>query len=145
MEKQQTILWIDDDIDVALSSFIDELKEADYHVLRAQTPDKAWQLLKENSISAIIMDVMLPTGKIIDPITSQRGMYVGLRLLEKIKGEPKYAKIPALIFTILNKDKEVTNWAQKNGIKVLLKLEIYPEELLKAIEELLGKKENSKP
>jgi len=139
MEK---ILWIDDDVDFALNAFIDELEDdANYQVLRAQTPDKAWQMLEEKPITAIIMDVMMPTGEIIDSKTSQQGVYTGLRLLEKIKDDPKYAKIPALIFTSLSKDKEVKKWGKENNVRILLKLDIYPEELVEAIEELLEKKE----
>jgi len=146
-KKEKTkILWVDDDIDVALSSFKEELEDAGYHVLRAQTPDEAWEQLEQHSIAAIIMDVMLPTGTIIDRDASNRGMYAGLRLLEKIWAElPKYANTPALIFTVLSKDKELNSWAKQYKIKVLLKTEIYPEDLVEAVKEMLGEKEEAKP
>lgn len=142
--KKNKVLWVDDDIDFALYSFMDELEESDYRVIRAQNPDVAWQQLEDNDIDAIIMDIMMPTGELLKSETSQKGMYTGLKLLEKIKQEPQYAKIPALIFTILNKDQEVEDWAQREKVEILRKLQIYPEDLVEAIDKLVKRKEDIK-
>ncbi|MEN8218660.1 MAG: hypothetical protein ABFS56_20275, partial [Pseudomonadota bacterium] len=79
------ILWVDDDIDLTLEPFIDELEDEGYRVLRARTPEEMWSSLQDNfqNISGIIMDIMLPTGESIDANKSKMGILTGLVLLEQ--------------------------------------------------------------
>jgi len=127
------ILWVDDDSELVLESFFDELRDAGFEILPAKNPDEMWDCLIAGPIEGIIMDIMLPTGDSVDLSSSKMGILTGLRLLEKIYAEEQYQNIPSIIFTILN-DQEVQDWANDNNIPLLRKQDTLPCELLEAVE-----------
>ncbi len=136
------ILWVDDDITFSLDAFVDELKEEGFTILEAKNPDEMWENLKnqEENIEAIIMDIMMPTGKTIDKSKSRMGSITGLILADELKNKSsKYNKIPIIIFTILS-DQDVQDWADTNNVPLLKKQHTYPEELVTALKQALRKR-----
>ncbi len=130
------ILWVDDD-GKSLEPFIDELEEADYKIEMAYVPERLLECLEEKlqEINCIIMDIMMPTGELVDMKSSKVGVLTGLELLKILKANPEYKSIPVLIFTIL-KDQEVVTYASKNGMPLLVKQETLPLQLLEKIREM---------
>lgn len=113
------ILWLDDDIDATLSAHIDELEDNGYTVLRANTPEKMWQILNEQygNVSGIVLDIMLPTGENIDNVEADRiaakaGVHTGIVLLKQLRDDIRYRDIPIIIFTILS-DQELVDVAKE--------------------------------
>jgi CheY-like chemotaxis protein len=129
-------------MDLTLEPFIDEMEDEGYHVLRARTPEEMWSSLQDNfqNIYGIIMDIMLPTGENIDANKSKMGILTGLVLLDQIRQNDGYSKIPLLIFTILS-DQTVIDWSKKHNVCQLKKQETFPDKLVKALEDMKFKKD----
>jgi len=136
MEGSEMILWVDDDIYGSVRPFIEELELSGKRVIKAQNPEEMWDKLKEyyKDIKIIVMDVLLPVGKDIDPDEAQMGLITGLLLLDKILKKSAYSDIPLIIFTILN-DQVVHEWAKQHHVKYVLKQETLPSEFLVLVEE----------
>ncbi len=84
-EKQITVLVIDDDnffADVVCHKLKAEGMESEY----APTGTIAFSLLETKTPSCILLDVMMPDMS-------------GLEVLKKIKAEPRWAKIPVVMFS----------------------------------------------
>jgi len=128
------VLWVDDDSEYTLISFIHELQEKGFTVIVANNPDKMWEVLNEygEKITGIIMDVMMPTGNSISSEAAQKGTQTGLRLIENIRAVSRYTHLPFLIFTIRS-EQEIFQWAQRNSVKAIRKQETLPSELVNEI------------
>lgn len=132
------ILWIDDDNALSLMSYIDELEEGGLEVVHIRVPDQMGDAIeaRRNRIQAIIMDILMPTGNLIDIGEARQGYRTGLVLLKRLKEDSRYATIPVLIFTILS-NQEVKEWAARYKVPLLLKQETTPQQLCAAIKDLL--------
>jgi len=131
------ILWVDDDTLSTLDSFIEDISDEGWDIILAQDPDEMWDILKEpeKPINGIIMDIMMPTGKSIDPGESKMGIMSGLVLLDMLKMDEKYKNIPILIFTIVD-ELEVNQFADEHNIPLLIKQNIYQEDLIEELVKL---------
>jgi len=138
------ILWVDDDLQITLKPFMDEVREDGYELFMVQNPDEMWKILetRRTEIDAIIMDIMLPTGNTVDSAEARMGVITGLLILKKLKQNDDYSSIPVIIFTILS-DQEVMEWAKKNNITYLQKQVTSPLELLSQVNKLNINKDNS--
>ncbi len=128
------ILWVDDDLESSIASYIDELEEDGYDVIKASNSAEMWDQVEKNSqsISLILMDIMLPTGGDLSSSETKGGMITGLVLLEKLKSKGIIPATPVIIFTILS-DQEVAEWANRNSVPQLKKQNTLPSELLEKI------------
>jgi len=100
------ILYLEDDLVVAYI-WARTLQDAGYNIIIKRTPDQALEIieLKFSELSAIILDVMLPLGHILDRAETQSGLRTGFVLIRKIREFYKTKEIqcpPIIIITIRN-------------------------------------------
>lgn len=81
----EKILIVDDEPDI-LELAVIRLESSGYEVLRAKSSEEAVEMLKSAKPDLILLDLLLP------------GMQ-GDTLCKKLKSDPRYKKIPVLIFT----------------------------------------------
>lgn len=125
------ILWLDDDTDTSLRSYLDELEYCGYLVKRSRSPDEFFNDLRNNlgKVQAIIMDIMIPTGDSITPQESKSGLITGQRVIEKIKEDKATKSIPILILTVVGRQ-ETRNWATSKKIPYLEKSRTFANDLV---------------
>jgi CheY-like chemotaxis protein len=124
----KSILVVDDDIDVIESRKI-VLEHNDYEVLTATNIDVAWELLDKHSVDLIVLDVMM--SKDTD----------GFNFAQKVKADPKYAKIPIILATAVNQRTKFKFDQEEDGdflpIEMFMEKPIDPDDLIMAIRGLL--------
>ncbi|MBU0974131.1 response regulator [Patescibacteria group bacterium] len=100
-ENRRTILIIENDI-LLQKTYHLALTNAGYNVIFASTGTKGLQKLKDETPQLIILDLVIP------------GEMDGLDVLEQIKTNQQFVKIPLFILTNLDNKK---NTALKMGVK----------------------------
>ena len=129
------IIWLDDDNEMSLAAWLEELREH-YEVLWVREPNAFFAALEKNEerIDLIIMDIMLPTGGVVDANHAQEGRHTGAILLERVGENKKYSDIPVVIFTIRT-DQDISDFAEAKKIPIYHKTVTLPGELVERISE----------
>ena len=73
------ILFVDDDAFLG-SSYIYALRDEGYEVIETSGVDSALALARARDFDAVILDIMLPSGKFFTDLESQGGVKTGLAL-----------------------------------------------------------------
>lgn len=96
------ILFIDDEPEY-ISAFAQAFELTDFEVSTITNLDEAWEYLKENKdeVDAIILDVMMPPGKLLNLEETANGLRSGIIFLEYLKELDE--GIPVIILTNANK------------------------------------------
>jgi CheY-like chemotaxis protein len=139
MEQSIKIMWIDDDLKGnKLRPYTDELGDNGFEVIRIKNPDEIEESIASNSdIRCIIVDVSMPTGKIINVSEAKKGMRTGLLILKRLHEDQRLKHIKKVIFTIVN-DELVHQYCVSNNIKYLRKQECLPDSFLAEIKKVIN-------
>lgn len=135
--KTKRILWIDDDIESSiLRPYLDELYEKGFAVEKVKNPDDLSRITDDvwSSISAIIIDVIMPTGE-IDNALAKGGMKTGFIVLKNLLNNEKLKNIKKIVFSIVN-DVDILNFCHSNDIPILSKQEYMFDSFVEKINEL---------
>jgi len=131
------ILLIDDD-KVFSEPLVWQLRQEGYEVTDCQSIEDVLDERGELKVSppdCIILDIMMPRGDKYSRNETDAGKSTGLRLLQDL--ETAAVNTPVIIITIrddLGED-EVRKWS-RSVKKCLLKIEVTPTEVIKAINEV---------
>lgn len=131
-ENVATILVVEDHLEVR--AYITDVIETNYQVIHAPNGLKALRLLESESIDLIITDLMMPW---LD----------GFELLERLKEDEKYRKIPVLVLSARTSEEDKSR-VLSQGVNDFLCKPFKPIELLQRVENLLTMKStwnNSNP
>lgn len=105
MDKYKLLL-VDDEVE--LLDILIEYLEDEYDVISTKEPQKALQILENNSIDLILLDINMPD---ID----------GIKLCKKIKKIDRYKDIPIIFLTAINDIKKVRDAFKGGAVDYLLK------------------------
>jgi DNA-binding response OmpR family regulator len=132
MSKQTRILLIDDDKDVH-TVVKKVLEPKSYEVISAYDGFEGLSKVVEERPDLIILDVIMP-GK------------HGFDVVHELKTDEKYhffSNIPVLMLTVYPEDREKMHLSMREGMMMeaedYLQKPVDPKELLKRVEDLLGK------
>lgn len=132
------VLWIDDDIESsALRPYIDELYENEFVVEKIKNPDDLDNISDDDwtSFSAILIDVIMPTGYNIDCNQAKDGMQTGFIVLKKLIDKEQLKTVPLIIFTIVE-DMEIIDFCNDHNISLLNKQDYMFDTFVEKIIEL---------
>ena len=127
------ILFVDDE-SRGIKNYVEELKLSGYEVTFKDDVDSAFGFLNENSdkIHLVILDVMMPPGKLLRDVDTDGGLRTGMRFHQKIR---KIApKLPIIIFTNFSSEELEYEINQYEQSKFLRKADYLPFELVEEIE-----------
>lgn len=113
-----------DDMQAELELICQYLTQAGHTVLTAFNGEEALNQAKVNLPDAIITDWMMP-------------VMGGLDLCRHLKKQPETASIPIIACTAKNREVDRI-WAMKQGVKVYLTKPYTAEELVNAVQEVIG-------
>ncbi|MFH1608764.1 MAG: response regulator [Patescibacteria group bacterium] len=121
----KTILIIEDD-NFLQGLEATKLKKEGYEILTASNSVEAFKFIdNKNKIDLILLDLLLPD---VD----------GFMILEKIRQNKDFLKIPVIVFSNLSEDKDIKR-ATKLGIsQFMVKSNFTLDELSKKVKELIG-------
>jgi len=126
--SQKTILIVDDDPDVRLGLHI-RLKANHYNVIFAADGMASIAEARKHTPDLIILDLGLPAGD-------------GFSVLERLKANDSLALIPVIILSARNLNPNMAR-ALKAGAKAFLQKPVDNVQLLSAIRQVLGEKNNT--
>lgn len=119
----KTILVVDD-LQSDLDMMANYLSKAGYSIIKANNGEEAIALATEKKPDGIVTDWMMP----------KMG---GLDVCRKLKKNPETENIPVVACTAKNSDVD-RMWAKKQGVKAYVTKPCSPEQLVSAVQEVIG-------
>ena len=131
------ILFIDDEEEMDSFKLGLELSKYEYQVTLKTNIDDAWEYLGRNlnQISLVIMDVMIPPGKLLEEEDTKGGLRTGLALFDKIRG--KSLSLPIVIFSSVSDQRVISQFKGKSKCLFLKKEEELPSSLPHRVHEFM--------
>ena len=129
MDKQSTILLIDDDEDFIESTKI-VLESQSYEIITATSGDEGLTKSRESKPDLILLDIIMPVAD-------------GFTVAKKLKEDPALAKIPVVMLTSYSSKGAGTGIPRSEGYELdaddYLNKPVEPAELLNAVKKHLKK------
>ncbi len=101
------------------------LRGLGYRVLEADDGQMAWEMLQEHRVHLIMTDVQMPRMS-------------GLQLLEKARGDERFATIPAIVLSTLGSPEDKERAMQLGADGYLVKLDFREKDLISTVQRYLG-------
>lgn len=121
--KMSKILVVDD-MPAQLELMCQYLAQSGYTIITAANGEEALAKAKKNAPDVIVTDWMMP-------------IMGGLDLCRQLKKKTETANIPIIACTVKNRDVDRL-WAMKQGIQIYLTKPYTAEELIDAIQQVIG-------
>ena len=119
MVNKKQILIIEDDAQL-FSVYSEVLKQEGFSILKAQTATLAKQLIKSKPVDLVILNLLLPDQP-------------GLEFLKELRNNPKFAKTPVIVLTVLPEEAAFKKAAELGIHGYLTKNDITPDTLVKRV------------
>ena len=134
------IILIDDE-SREMDSYFQELKLAfknKYEIVFVKNVDSAYEFLQKNydRIKLVILDVMMPPGKLLKYVDTDDGLRTGVLFHKKIRNI--FSDLPIIIFTNFSSEELENQINQDKKSKFIRKTECLPFELVVNINNFLG-------
>jgi len=140
------ILWVDDTFAYELHDLMnyeDELKySGGFEIVKIAHPDNALDILEkgEEDFACIILDIMMPYGKLSTSAEAEVGSKSGIVLARIIREENgkygKYKHVPIILLTGVHDDKILAKY--KRDFPCFTKADISPARFLAEIQSVIG-------
>ena len=118
------ILIVEDD--ALIRRLYEQAFNADgYEVVTAANGEQGLSAVKSGAPTLILLDIMMPKVN-------------GLELLEKIKADPKYQKIPVIMLTNMSGQEDAKTALKMGAVKYIVKGEHKPKEIVDMVKEILS-------
>ena len=101
MNDKQLILVVDDDPDLVEAMSM-KLESENFRVTKAYDGIQAWEKIKEEKPSLIVLDVMMPNKN-------------GYEVCDEIKKDPQYKDITVVLLTAVGSAVTSTNFTHRGG------------------------------
>ena len=142
MKTKKRIMWIDDNINgLFLRSYIDELEESGFDIIRVMKADEVDNILQNeitDSLTAIIIDISMPPGEKISFSEARGGLRTGKIILERLLSDESVSNVKKIVFTNVE-DAVVEQFCMDNNIPYLKKENYYSDNFVDKINELTKK------
>jgi len=143
------ILFIDDefspegDTDDSFGSYMSlyklELTDEGYDVDPSNNVDDAWDKLNSKKYDLVIIDIMMPPGKLFQAVDTKRGVRVGYHLAKKVL--ELFADMPIILLSaVANIDHSEDFSEPGSTIKIVSKLEATPSYFCEIVASILESK-----
>jgi DNA-binding response OmpR family regulator len=127
------LLLIDDDV-LPTDYYFYALKERGFDVMQCEEADTAQDKWRALNPALVILDVMMPPGKVVRAEDTKEGLHSGVLLFERLRRD--LPDVPVIILTHLLSAPEL--FSTENGVRVLLKSHVPPIELADIVQQILS-------
>lgn len=130
------ILFVDDE-KRWVTPYMDELRSLGFDVHYEATVDGAMGFLSNNGdqISLLILDIMMPHGKILRPEATQDGLRTGVHFYEQVR--ERMPDLPVIILTNVSDEDVRKTFERQAHCLFIRKPECLPYELLEKVVSVL--------
>jgi CheY-like chemotaxis protein len=140
-QQRKIILFVDDEPEW-IQAYKDELQIlaiGESHVI--PTIDQADQFLREQSenIVLLILDIMMPPGRVVSSGEAELGLRTGVKFYEKIR--KKMPELPIIVLTNVRDDKVKDRFSREPLCWFLNKRSTLPYELADRVQSILKSEE----
>ncbi len=127
------IIFIDDEPHY-IKAYVQAFELSGFIVKVVNTVDDAWQILQSDihDILAIIVDIMMPPGKLLENERTHQGLRTGVVFIEKLRNLDE--KIPVIVLT--NAEKSELGVIRHTNCYIFAKKEISPWGLVERVSEM---------
>jgi CheY-like chemotaxis protein len=105
MSNKQLVLVVDDDPDLVEAVSM-KLESENYRVAKAYDGNQAWEKIKEERPTLVILDVMMPNKN-------------GYQVCDEIKKDPEYKDITVVLLTAVGEAVTSTRYMHRDGMTTL--------------------------
>ena len=141
MEAKKRIIWIDDDIHrLFLRPYIEEFEENGFNIIKVAQADNVKDTLQNeinDSLTAIIIDIAMPTGNKISFSEARGGLRTGKIILETLLNDKRISNVQKVVFTNVE-DEVVKRYCMENSIPYFKKEHFFSNEFVDKINELIN-------
>ncbi len=143
MEKK-VVLLIDDD-KMPMKFYIRALEQKGFEVKQCFEPDCALEFMQKRGtqIAVIILDIMMPPGKIYENEETNQGLRTGVFLLKNIRKEGYCQNTPVIVLTNVKNPETLSEFEVGPLLTVKQKMGCPPFELVKLVEEMTLSREGN--
>ena len=117
------VLWVEDD-KLLGTILTKKMTSTGYTLLKASNDTQAWEILAKDTPDVIVLDIMLPEVS-------------GLDILQKIKKEEKYKKIPVIMLSNLSKQSDIERAKALGANRFIVKAAVSLDEIIREIGNLV--------
>lgn len=96
------------------------LQQAGFEVIAARNGAEAWDQLQKQSADMVVTDMQMP-------------LMSGLELLKKLRADPRYAQLPAMMLTAKGYELDFEQLRAELGIVEVMKKPFSPKQLARAV------------
>lgn len=125
-EKKLTVLVVEDDIFLA-DLYKTKFELEGFRTYVAYDGEKGYELAQKSKPDVILLDLILPKMS-------------GFTILENLKSQPAFKKIPIILLTNLSQKAEVEKGLKLGGADYLIKAHFMPSEVVEKIKKLAAGK-----
>jgi len=127
-----------DDEQRETNSYVDELRFSGYQVQFERDTDRAIQYLKDHlaEIELLILDIMMPPGRVLANADTRNGLRTGVHLLALIREMTE--TLPVLVLTNVSDQGVEEKLSRMAHCRFLRKEDFYPFELVDEVKSFLG-------
>ena len=135
MEK--LVLLVDDNR-LPMQYYVKALQQKGFTVKQCYKPDSALEFVEERASDfiSIILDIMMPPGKIYKDKDTNEGLITGMLLLKTLR--EKLASIPIIILTNVKNPRMPDEFREDPLVCVMQKKDCPPFELVELVREMLS-------
>jgi CheY-like chemotaxis protein len=108
-----------------------KLAQAGFMVKEVERAEEAFEILKEENVSLILLDLILPG---ID----------GYEFMERLKKEERWKDIPVVVFSNLAREEEEKKVRELGAVEYLLKAEHTPGVIVEKLKMILASRSSSR-
>lgn len=136
------VLMVDDDR-LPMSYYVKALEKEGFNVEHCLEPDSALDFAnkKGSEIDLIILDVMMPPGKVFEKEDTHEGLRTGVFLLKEIR--KICSNMPIVILTNVKNSKTLDEFVDKPMIRIIQKIDCPPFDLIEIVNEILKTKDEN--
>ena len=131
------ILFVDDEPRGA-KHYTVEFDEAHLDYVHKTNVDEAWEFFQEkgDQTKLLILDIMMPSGKLLENEDTDSGFSTGILFYEMIrKSKPD---LPVIILTNVNEDDVIERFKDAANCSLYQKIDMPPHELVEEIKSILA-------
>jgi DNA-binding response OmpR family regulator len=120
----KTILIAEDELPL-LGALKEKIDSLGYTTLTAEDGEEALKVLESNKVDLILLDILMPKKN-------------GFEVLEAIRKNPTYQKLPVIILTNLDNGKDIERGNNLGACDFIVKSNISIAELMNKVKKILG-------
>lgn len=146
--KRNKIVWVDEEINsFILRPFIDELQDNGFVIIKINRAEDVINTLRneaDDSLSAIIVDIIMPPGEHYSRRKTDSGLRTGYLIIDDIMKEGIFKNVPIIVFSsIEDPEQSLAKKINNSSVFYFCKKDYFVDEFVRIIKRIINNNNNS--